>query len=637
MRILKIIKYLFIAIITIMVILTVAFVYYSRKLDYEIPKFINVKVYDREGNEFFSLNNNSKQNYVRLNQIDEDIINAFISIEDKKFFTHQGIDIKRIGGALLADISSKEITQGASTITQQYARNLYLSNVKNIRRKVEEIMIAINLETKYSKEEILEGYLNTICFDYGIFGIEDACQFYFNKSANNVSLAEAACLASIPKGPAYYSPIKNPEANKQRRYLIIDEMLEDGKINEVTALEAKNEELNFYGKLDRIDDDNAPYFQDLILKELQSLNIIDRYQNIKVYTSLDLNLNKEAIKALQKYFPQDSELEVAIYAMDPKTSEVLVSIGGVDYNKSTFNRSTMALRQPGSAIKPFLYYAALDYGFTPATTFDSSKTNFYINGSIYAPTNFQDIYANRDVSMAYAIAVSDNIYAIKTHLFLGTDTMVNTLKDFSFTTPINDNVSLALGTSEVYLSELVNGYAQIASLGKNIKPNYITKIVDENGKTIYEAKKDFKQKFNYENCYILSETLTNVFDNRLAINISTTGAAIANKLTRTYAGKSGSTNTDNWMVGYNKDIVLGIWTGYDEKRFIENSEVKFIKYVWAEIMENYMKDKGDGWYQTPDNVIQIKVNPTTGLIAKEKEYRKNLYFRSDNLPWYIFG
>ena len=169
------------------------------------------------------------------------------------------------------------------------------------------------------------------------------------------------------------------------------------------------------------------------------------------------------------------------------------------------------------------------------------------------------------MSMAYAIAVSDNIYAIKTHLFLGTEVMVKTLKDFGFTTPINDNVSLALGTSEVYLSELVQGYARFASLGKEVKPAYITKIVDSKGKVIYENKNDFKQKYSKESTFILSETMTNVFDNRLAINISTTGAQIANKLTRKYAGKSGTTNTDNWMIGYNADIVLGVWTGYDKK------------------------------------------------------------------------
>lgn len=239
--------------------------------------------------------------------------------------------------------------------------------------------------------------------------------------------------------------------------------------------------------------------------------------------------------------------------------------------------------------------------------------------------------------MAYAIAVSDNIYAIKTHLFLGTDNLVSSLKDFGFTSPINDNVSLALGTSEVKLSELVQGYARLASLGVDVKNHYILKVVDENDKIVYQYKNKAKQKFSQDNCYILSETLTNVFDNRLSINISTTGAAIANKITKKYAAKSGSTNTDNWMIGYNNNLVLGIWTGYDNNTYIENNDVKFIKYIWAEVMENYMRGKEDTWYETPKNVVSITLNPTTGMVAHQNEYKKSLYFRSDNLPWYIFN
>ncbi|MFA7435633.1 MAG: transglycosylase domain-containing protein [Bacilli bacterium] len=635
-KLLKITKYLFIITLLIMVAFVSIFIIYSRKLDYKIPTILNVEVYDKHGDLFLTLNNDNKQNYVQIEDIDQKIIDAFISIEDKKFYKHAGIDIARIGGALLSNIEANSLSEGASTITQQYARNLYLSPNKNVRRKVEEIMIAINLETKYTKEEILEGYLNSIYFDHGIYGIEDACLFYFNKHAKEVSLIEAAALASIPKAPVHYSPINNPENNLKRRNLVIDELYKDNKITLDECNKAKEEKLKLHGKLERLKNANAPYFQDLILKELNELNVLKEAKSLKVYTSLDLKLNQISLDAINKYYPKDSTMQLAIYAMDPNTGEVLTSIGGTNYIESTFNRSTSALRQPGSAIKPFLYYAALENGFTPATTFTSTKTNFYINDKIYSPTNFLDIYPEREVSMAYAIAASDNIYAIKTHLFLGTDVLVNTLKDFDFKTPINDNVSLALGTSEVKLSELVQGYAKLASLGRDVNIKYINKIIDENNKTIYASKNKFDQKFNLENTYILNETMTNVFDNRLAINIQTTGAAIANKLTRTYAAKSGSTNTDNWMIGYNKDIVLGIWTGFDDNKYIDNNEAKYIKYIWAEIMEEYLKDRPSTWYDLPNNVIPISLNPISGMVAHTKEYKKDLYFRNDNLPWYIF-
>lgn len=634
--ILKITKYIFISTLLLMIFLIGIFIYYTAKLDYKIPKIMNIEIYDQNGQKYLTLNNEYKQSYVSIKNIDQDIIDAFLSIEDKKFYSHRGIDIIRMGGALLSNVETKSKSQGASTITQQYARNLYLSSAKNYRRKIEEIMIAINLETKYSKEEILEGYLNSIYFDHGIYGVEDACLFYFNKKSTDIDLVEAAALASIPKGPVYYSPINNPKNNKLRRNIVLEEMYKDEKISLEEKKTAQNEDLIIHGYLERTNNSNAPYFQDLILKELDTLMLTRKYNNLKVYTTLDLKLNEIVLEAIEAYYPKNSDLQLAIYAINPKTGAVITSIGGINYLQSEFNRSTLALRQPGSAIKPFLYYSALEQGFTPATTFNSTKTNFYVNGKIYSPTNFLDIYPNREVSMAYAIAVSDNIYAIKTHLFLGTDNFVSTLKDFGFTTPINDNVSLALGTSEVKLSELVQGYARLASLGVDVKNHYILKVVDENDKIVYQYKNKAKQKFSQDNCYILSETMTNVFDNRLSINISTTGAAIANKLTKKYAAKSGSTNTDNWMIGYNNELVLGIWTGYDDNTYIENNDVKFIKYIWAEVMENYMKGKQDTWYETPKNVVSITLNPTTGMVAHQNEYKKSLYFRSDNLPWYIF-
>jgi len=634
---LKITKYLFISIVLLMVLLVIMFIYYTSKLDYVIPKTLNIEIYDTNGNLYLTLNNKTKQNYVQLEDVDQEIIDAFISIEDKKFYSHRGVDILRIGGALLSNLQSSTINQGGSTITQQYARNLYLTSSQNYRRKIEEIMIAINLEAKYTKEEILEGYLNSIYFDHGIYGIEDACLFYFNKSSTDISLTEAASLASIPKGPIYYSPINNPENNKKRRNIVLNELYKDGKISSDAKDAAQNEEIDFYGQLDRTKDNNAPYFQDIIIKQINELGLTDKYDTLKVYTTINLDLNEIALNSIKEHYPEDSGLQLAIFAMDPKTGAVLTNIGGIDYQDSEFNRATSALRQPGSAIKPFLYYSALEYGFTPASTFESTKTNFYVDGNVYSPTNFNDIYPDREISMAYAIAVSDNIYAIKTHLFLGTDILANTLKEFGFTSQINDNVSLALGTSEVRLSELAVGYSKFASLGQDVKANYIIKITNEDDKVVYKSPQKFDQKFKKDDCYILSETMTNVFDNRLSINISTTGAQIANRLTKKYAGKSGSTNTDNWMIGYNKDIVLGIWTGYDDNKFIENYEVKFIKFIWADIVEAYMANiKGNGWYEAPNNIIAISLNPTTGHVAHANEYKKDLFFKADNLPWYIF-
>ena len=636
---LRLTKYLFVLTIAIFIIIVFIFVYYSQKIDFKLPEMVDVKIYDSENKVFLTLNNENKQSYIKLEDISQNIIDCIISVEDKKFYSHKGIDLVRIGGALIKNIKANDIKEGASTITQQYARMLYLTTEQNVKRKTEEILIAMNLERKYTKDEILEGYLNTIYFDHGIYGVNDACKFYFNKTASEVSLAEAAIIASIPKGPVYYSPLKNYERNKARKELIIDEVLKDGKISYSQAQEAKNEDVKFYGKIATTDSNYAPYYQDLIIRELKSLHILENFKakELHVYTNLDMCLNQIMLEALNKYAPNNDKQQVALFAMNPQNGHVLSVIGGRNYQDSAYNRATDAIRQPGSTIKPFLYYAALNNGFTPITTFKSSPTDFYYDGKVYSPSNFNDIYPNRDVTMAYAIATSDNIYAVKTHLFLGTSVLYNTLINFGFTTKIHNTPSLALGTSEVKLSELTTGYGRIANLGRDISPIYINKITDEEGNVLYENHDKAKQVYNKTNCYILAQTMTNVFDNNLRINISATGAPIANMLSHRYAAKTGTTDTDSLILGFNNEIVLGIWTGYDDNSPLENSDAKFIKFLWAEIVEKYMEEiKGDGWYKWEDDVITIKLNPVTGQLASEGEYAKELFFDVNNIPWYLF-
>lgn len=632
--ILKTTKYIFIFTIIILVAIVIIFFKYSKNLDYSMPEKNTITILDKNNDYFFEINNANKQTYIEINNIDQDIINAFISIEDKNFYNHRGISIKRIGGALLSNIKSDSLSQGASTITQQLARNLFLSNEKTYKRKIEEISIAIALESKYTKDEILESYLNTIYFGHGVYGIQDACKFFFGKEASNVTLAEACVIAAIPKGPSLYSPVNNYENNNNRKELIINELYKDNKISLEIKEKALNEEINIIAKKNP-NSSTSPFYQDIVIEELKKLNI-KTDKSYTVYTNLDKKLDNIINETLLKYKQNDKDLQVAVYAMDPNTGNVLDTIGGYDYQTSTYNRATKALRQPGSAIKPFLYYAALENGFTPITTFNSSKTSFNIDGNVYEPKNFKDVYPNQDVTMAYALATSDNIYAVKTHLFLGTNVLYNTLLDFGFNNKISNTPSLALGTSEVTLQELVTGYSKIASMGKDIKPNYISKIIDCDGKILYENKVKNEYKYDSSTCYILTETMTNMFDNKLSINISVTGASLKSMLSQKYAGKSGSTNTDNWMIGYNKNLLLGIWCGYDDNRLIESGQGTFIKYIWAEIMEKYTSNLQNNWYETPSNVTSIILNPINGKLANDKEYSKKIYFNVNNIPWYIF-
>lgn len=632
-----IIKYSLIISMLTFIIVSITLLILTHNMDYSLPQISNVELYDKDNNKYLSYCNGNKQSYVELDNISTYLKNAFISIEDKRFYKHKGIDFIRIFGALFSNIKKGGLAEGASTITQQYVRTLFLSTDKTFKRKINEMLIAVNLETKYDKDKILEGYLNAIYFDHGMYGVEDASIYYFNKHANELTLAEAACIASIPKGPSIYSPIKNPENNLKRRNLILKELLNDQKISIDEYNNAIKEELNFVGNNPNNDYINAPYFQDIVINELKkNPDLIEASKKgIKVYTTLDSNLNSTIVNSINTRLPNE-EIEIAVYVIEPSTGYVLSVIGGKDYTKSTYNRAVYSKRQPGSTIKPFLYLAALENGFTPATTFKSEKTTFYINKEPYSPSNYKDIYANQDISMTYALAVSDNIYAVKTHLFLGMTTLVNTLKKFGFSGDIPSIPSLALGTSEVSVFDLTSAYQILSNEGEKINPIYITKITDMDNNIIYETKKIKSNIANNSDVYILNEAMTSMFDNNMTYNIRPTGGAIASLLSHKYAGKSGSTDTDNWMIGYNPDILTVVWTGYDDNRKIVTlNESRFGKYVWADIVEGYYRGRTSNWYTIPDDIISIDLNPLTGFYSGFNEYHKNIYFKKSNIPWYI--
>lgn len=608
-------------------------------IEQTIPSIYNVELYDKDNNRFLSYSNNRKKTYVKLEDISPYLIDAIISIEDKRFYEHQGIDIIRIGGAFLSNLKAQKIVEGGSTITQQYVRNLFLNSEQTLKRKIEEIMISIKFESIYNKEELLEGYLNSIYFDHGIYGVADASIYYFNKDVSELSILESAALASIPKGPTIYSPIKNPTNNKERRELIINELLNDGKISKEDATTALCDELVLIGNNPYNEDINAPYFQDLVLKELESITSIKEHasKGLKVYTTLDSNLTKAITKSIENRIDSE-DLEVSVYVMKPHTSEVLAVVGGKDYNKSTYNRAVYSQRQPASTIKPFLYLTALENGFTPVTTFDSSPTTFYFNGKEYSPTNYHSIYPNKDISMIYALATSDNIYAMKTHLFLGPDKLAKRLKDFGFSQDIpNDLPSLALGTKEVNAQELCEGFNILASLGTASTPKLINKITTLDGEVIYTSKQTKKKVADKSDVYILNEAMTSIFDNNLTYNIRPTGASISSLLSHKYSAKSGSTKTDNWMAGYNNEICCVVWTGFDDNSEISKSaDLKSAKLIWADTVESSYYDNEESlWYETPSDVIAVDLNPMSGFYPSFTEYYKKIYLKNDNLPWYV--
>lgn len=294
--------FVLIGFVAVFAIAVISFSIINHNLQYEMPVIANIELYDNSGEKYLSVCNNKKQSYVTLDKISLPILQAFVTVEDKRFFEHPGVDFIRIAGALLANIRDREFSQGASTITQQYIKNVFLSHEKTVKRKLYEAMIAINFENKYSKEEILEGYLNTIYFDHGIYGIEDASLFYFNKHASEINLIEACALASIPKSPGHYSPLKNPVQNKTRRNLILNELLEEQVISEEEYLSCYDQDISVVGINQNTESVNAPYFQDLVLRELQKMPWLNdyAYKGLKVYTTLDRRLNTVIQQSLKK-------------------------------------------------------------------------------------------------------------------------------------------------------------------------------------------------------------------------------------------------------------------------------------------------------------------------------------------------
>ena len=566
---------------------------------------------------FYDSNDNlitGTDEWISYEELDKDIINATVAIEDRHFFKHQGFDYLRIIKAFINNIKSRSMSEGASTITQQYAKNLYLDFDKTIERKINEAWLTVRIETHYTKEEILEGYLNTINYG-GIFGIENASKYYFGKSAKDLTLAEASMLAGIPNRPSEYSPFVNLESAKERQLIVLNSMLRDKYITSEELEKAKNEELVFNDtKNNKLA--SVMYFEDSVIDELKKINNIPSSfittGGLKIYTTLDPHAQESIEKVIENSVTND--IQVASIIMKPNGA-VLGLVGGTDYAKSQYNRATNTTRSVGSTIKPFLYYAALENNFTASTTFTSEATTFvFSDNQTYSPTNFADTYPNKEISMAAAIAYSDNIYAVKTHLFLGSDALVEMMKRVGINS-LNSIPSLALGSEAISLIDMMGAYSYLASEGKKAEPYFIEKVTDISGNVLYEHKDIDEVVLNKSLTYIISELLANTTNTKFISYTYPTSYGISYKLTRKYAIKTGTTDFDHLCFGYNKDIVVGIWSGYDDNRKITSTDTVNNKSMWADIIESYLGDAPDSWFDMPSNVVGVLADPVSGSIA----------------------
>jgi penicillin-binding protein 2D len=586
-------------------------------------------LYDKDKSLFFQ--GNGSMEWISLGKISPYLINATVAVEDKNFFRHKGFDYFRILKASYINIKRGKIVQGASTISQQYVKNLFLDFDKTWKRKIDEMWLTFELETHYSKKEILEGYLNTINYGHGVYGIENAARFYFNKSAQNLNLAEASMLAGIPKYPSLYSPLVDEFEAKKRQNMILTMMVKNKYISKNEKNIALNEELVYFGKKEKLNLLTVMYYQDAVVKELKEIKSIPasfiKTGGLKIYTNFDINAQTALENAIKINLNNNIDIQVASVVMKPDSGKILGLTGGRDFNVSAYNRATLSKRQVGSTMKPFLYYAALENGFTASTTFLSEPTTFTFNkDKEYTPANYANTYPNKPISMAIALAYSDNVYAVKTHLFLGPDALVDISHRVGITSQLDAVPSLALGTSEINLINLVGGYSSFANEGKKITPYLIERIEDINGKVLFQHKSTNEIVLNKSITFILNELLTNTYDANLIDYYYPSCVGIAPKLTKKYAIKSGTTDTDILTIGYNKEIIVGVWNGYDNNKYLDKADYGFAKNIWADTIENYLKGSADSWYDTPDNVVGVLVDPITGKLADENSKKKKILY-----------
>jgi len=572
-------------------------------------------ILDYHGDVIDTLDAGQNRQVIKLSQIAPSMVQATLAIEDHRFYNHHGIDFHGLARAVTVNIQQMSKAQGASTLTQQLARNLYLNHDRTWSRKINEAALAIQLEMKYTKDEILEKYLNQIYYGHATYGIQAAAQLYFAKDASELSLAESALLAGVPKGPKYYSPYMDLDNAKKRQQTVLHTMVQHGFITSVEAELAYAEPLH-YQSLTGGKSSEAPYFRDYIKQiALDRLGISEQLLKeggIKIHTTLDLRAQHHAEQVIEKEIEAGSELQTALIAIDPRNGYIKAMVGGTDYTVNQYNRALAQTRQPGSSFKPIVYLAALSNNeFTPLTLYRSEPTLFtYDEGrETYMPSNFNDRYTHDYINMRKAIAQSDNIYAVQTIMNIGPDKVIKMARALGIQTPMKPLPSLALGTFPVSPLEMASAFGTIANLGVRVEPIAVLQIEDHQGNILYEAKPLQHQVIDASYAYVLTHMMEGVFEP------GGTGNRVASIIKRPVAGKTGTTNTDGWMVGFTPELSVAVWVGHDKNRSVTSVESHKAAPIFAQFLEQTLEPVPPKIFPIPDGVVSAYIDMETGTIA----------------------
>ncbi len=613
-----------------------------------ISKRVNqsTKIYDRtEKVLLYEVHGEEKRTIIPYNEIPEYAKKATIAIEDQNFYNHPAFDWKAIIRAIIQDILHLKAEQGASTITQQLAKNAYLTNEKTVTRKVKELLLALKLEKQFTKDEILNLYLNQIPYGANAYGIEAASKTYFDKSAKDINVAEAALLAALPQATTYYSPWGvHKDELFTRKDVVLKKMREASYITEEQYKDAKNFEFVFAPQSTAI---KAPHFvmavQDYLVKKYGAETL--EKGGLKVVTTLDWDLQQAAETAVKKGVERNTELykgtNGALLAEDPKTGQVLAVVGSKDYfdeeNEGNFNVAMQGLRQPGSSFKPFAYITAFKKGYTPETVVFDLETEFDTTGNpekSYKPGNF-DEYFKGPVSLRVALAESINIPAVKIMYLAGIDNVLKTARDFGISTLTERSrygLSLVLGGGEVKLSEMVNAYAVFANDGVYHEQTLILKIENDKKEVLEEFKDKPKEVIEPQYARTINDILSDV-----AARSGLFGSSLNLTTFPNYqvALKTGTTNNyiDAWAMGYTPNIVVGVWAGNNHREPLQKSGGSILAAVpiWSEFLDAALKNRPPEFFSKPAPYIAEKPI-LRGDYLYGKQVHNILYYVQKNDP-----
>jgi penicillin-binding protein 1A len=550
---------------------------------------------------------------------------ALVATEDRKFYRHSGVDLKGIARAIIKDIKAGEFVEGASTITQQLSKTLFLTHRKTLVRKIKEAILAFQLERRYTKDEILELYLNQVYFGSGAYGVQSAAKIFFEKSVKDLSLAECALVAGMPKSPSRYSPLVNQDLAIKRRNIVLKQMRDVDIISVAAYQQALKEELHTNGR--KLNTAKAPYFVEfikgLLENELGSTRVYK--SGLSVFTTLDYRKQLAAENAIAKglvdlvHRMQQRQIaepapQAALVCIDLTSGGILSMVGGKDFHTNRFNRATMALRQPGSAFKPFVYAYAIEHGFAQNKIILDAPVVYKgaQDGKDWKPENFSLDYKG-EMTLRHALVISQNIPAVRLLEMLGPYSVAQFAQQLGIKSPLGSDLSLALGTSEVTLMDLTSAYSAFPNKGEKIKPFGVLEIVDRQGHVIWRAKPQKRLVMSRAGAAIVTNMLEGV--------VSEGTGRQARILGRAVAGKTGTTNDykDALFIGFSPSMIAGVWVGQDGGGSLGEKETgaRAALPIWIDFMNAAFQKEPHQYFDIPDDVSQIRMDPVTGLPQPE--------------------